>query len=82
MKAGVPRKALTQLPTLQGDTFDHFSNSDAAQPVVLSEWQELQGFGILYLSVIAGVMNWNVWDRTNEPGTPSLSIFGMWQAMH
>ena len=48
--------------------------------MVLSAWQEVHGFGILYLLVIAGEMNWNVWERTNEPGTPSLSIFGMWQA--
>ena len=31
-----------------------------AQAVVLSVWQEVQGFGILYFSVIAGVMNANV----------------------
>ena len=35
-----------------------------AQAVVLSAWHDVQGFGILYLSVIYGVMKANVWERT------------------
>ena len=31
-------------------------------------WHDVQGLGILYLSVIAGVMNANVWARTYTPG--------------
>jgi hypothetical protein len=43
----------------------------------LSVWQEVQGFGILYLSVIAGVMNLKVCELTKDLGTPSVSILGM-----
>jgi len=39
------------------------------------------GLGILYLSVIAGVMNANVCALTKTPGIVT-SIFGMWQATH
>ena len=53
-----------------------------AQAVDLSAWQDVQGLGILYLSVMDGGMNLKVWARTNAPGTPSVSIFGMWQATH
>lgn len=53
--------------------------ASAAHAVFLSEWQDVQAFGILYLSVMAGVMNENVCARTNTPGI-SASIFGMWQA--
>ena len=34
--------------------------ASAAQAVDLSAWHDVQGFGILYLSVIAGVMKANV----------------------
>ena len=44
-------------------------------------WQVLHGFGILYWSVIAGVMNLNVWLRTLTSAIVC-SIFGMWQATH
>jgi hypothetical protein len=27
-------------------------------------------------------MNLNVWELTNDPGIPSVAIFGMWQATH
>lgn len=53
-----------------------------AHAVVLSVWQLVQGLGILYLTVIAGEMNWKVCELTKAPGTPSASIFGMWQATH
>src|ERR1700722_12437580 len=53
-----------------------------AQAVVLSEWQVIHGLGILYLSVIAGVMNRKVGECTRVPGGPSVSTAGMWQATH
>ncbi|HZL28807.1 MAG TPA: hypothetical protein VFC39_19935, partial [Acidobacteriaceae bacterium] len=57
-------------PTRHGEVVFQLSNSLLAQSVDLSVWQDVQGFGILYLSVIAGVMNLNVCELTNEPGTP------------
>ena len=45
-------------------------------------WQDVHGLGMLYFSVISGVMNLKVWACTYESGTPSVSIFGMWQATH
>ncbi len=56
--------------------------SFVAQSVDLSVWQEVQGLGILYLSVIAGETNLKVCELTKVPGTPWLSIFGMWHATH
>ena len=53
--------------TRHGDALPQSSIAFAAHAVDLSLWQEVQGFGILYLSVIAGVMNLNVWDETNAP---------------
>jgi hypothetical protein len=50
-----------------------------AQAVVLSEWHEVQGFGILYLSVIAGVIKANVCALTFTSAIV-VSIFGIWQA--
>ena len=55
--------------------------ASAAQPVVLSVWHEVHGLGILYLSVIAGVMNANVCARTLTFAIVT-SIFGMWHATH
>jgi hypothetical protein len=49
----------------------------SAHAVVLSWWQDVQGLGILYLSVANGEMKRNVWAWTNVSGTPSVSIFGM-----
>ena len=47
-----------------------------AHAVVLSWWQVVHGFGILYASVIDGVMNLNVWLRTlTSPN--SCAIAGM-----
>jgi hypothetical protein len=51
-----------------------------AQAVVLSAWHVVQGFGILYLSVIEGVMKANVCARTFTSEIV-VSIFGIWQAM-
>lgn len=50
-----------------------------AHAVVLSLWQVVHGFGMPYLSVIAGVMNANVCDRTLTSPI-SVSIFGMWHS--
>jgi hypothetical protein len=55
-------------------------NSSVAQAVVLSAWHVVQGLGILYLFVIAGVINANVCERTLTSAMV-VAIFGMWQAM-
>src|SRR5258707_12530122 len=55
--------------------------ASAAHAVVLSMWQDMHGFGILYFSVMAGVMKAKVCARTKTPGI-SVSILGMWQATH
>ena len=65
-----------------GDVFVHVSNSLVAHSVDLSLWHDVQAFGIWYLSDIAGAMNLKVCELTNDPGTPSAAIFGMWQATH
>ena len=52
-----------------------------AHAVVLSVWQEMQGFGILYFSVIAGVMNANVCACTLIFAIV-VSIAGIWQLTH
>ena len=69
-------------PTRHGEIVFQVINSFVAQSVDLSLWQDVQGFGILYLSVIAGEMNLKVCELTKAPGTPWASIFGMWQATH
>ena len=69
--------AFAHCPTRQGEVDFQLNSSLFDQSVDLSVWQDVQGFGILYLSVIAGVMNWKVCELTNEPGTPCVSIFGM-----
>ena len=57
-------------PTRHGDIVFQVISSLAAQSVDLSVWQDVQGLGILYLSVIAGELNLNVCELTNVPGTP------------
>src|SRR3984885_5469852 len=69
-------------PTRHGDVVFQVISSFVAHSVDLSVWQDVQGFGILYLSVIAGEMNLKVCELTKLPGTPWASIFGMWQATH
>jgi len=44
----------------QGECSGQRRMDSVAQAVVLSAWHDVQGFGILYLSVIAGVMKANV----------------------
>ena len=43
-----------------GDCSGQRRSASVAQEVGLSWWHEIQGFGILYWSVMAGVMNRNV----------------------
>lgn len=64
-----------------GERSGHFFSASAAHAVVLSVWQAVHGLGILYLSVIAGVMKSNVCALTKTPGMVTW-IFGMWQATH
>jgi hypothetical protein len=47
-----------------GDLSGQCRKASSAQAVVLSAWHVVQGFGILYLSVIDGVMKANVCART------------------
>jgi hypothetical protein len=60
----------------QGERSGQCRKASAAQAVVLSAWHVVQGFGILYLSVIAGVMKANVCARTFTSAIV-VSIFGM-----
>jgi len=69
-------------PIRHGEVVLQVVNSFVAQSVDLSVWQDVQGLGILYLSVIAGEMNLKVCELTKVPGTPWVSIFGMWQVTH
>jgi hypothetical protein len=55
-------------------------NSSVAHAVVLSAWHVVQGLGILYLSLIAGVMKANVCERTFTSAMV-VAIFGIWHAM-
>jgi hypothetical protein len=55
--------------------------ASVAQAEDLSVWQDVQGLGILYLSLMAGVMNAKVCARTFTSAMV-VSIFGMWQATH
>jgi hypothetical protein len=64
----------------QGERSGQCRNASVAQAVVLSVWHVVQGFGILYSSVIAGVMNANVCARTFT-SEMVVSIFGIWQAI-
>ena len=52
-----------------------------AHAMLLSAWQEVQGFGILYFSVMAGVMNAKVCACTLTFAMV-VSIAGMWQFTH
>jgi len=65
----------------QGELSGQWLIASLAQPVDLSAWQVVQGLGILYLSVIAGVMKSNVCALMKTLGI-SASIFGMWQDTH
>ena len=58
------------------DSSGQWRMASEAQAVVLSLWQEVQGLGILYLSVVEGAINANVCALTKTPGTVT-SIFGM-----
>src|SRR5262245_59900010 len=75
------RKRLHDQSTRHGEYGDHFRSSAVAHSFVRSLWQPTQGFGILSLSVIPGVMKRNVWLRTFTFAI-SCSIRGMWQDTH
>src|SRR5580700_4039771 len=63
----------------QGERSGQWRMASVAQAVVLSAWQEVQGLGILYLSVMSGVMKAKVWERTFTSAMV-VAILGMWQA--
>ena len=65
----------------QGERSGQWRSASVAHAVVLSVWQEVQGFGILYFSVIAGVMNANVCACTLTFAMV-VSIAGIWQLAH
>ena len=60
----------------QGEPSGQCCKVSVAQAVDLSVWQVVQGFGILYFSVIAGVMNANVCERTFTSAIV-VAIFGI-----
>jgi hypothetical protein len=62
--------AFGHCPTRHGDVVFQVISSFVAQSEDLFVWQDVQGFGILYLSVIAGEMNLKVCELTKVPGTP------------
>jgi hypothetical protein len=65
----------------QGDGSGHRRSASITQAVDLSVRQEVQGFGIWFLSVTPGDKTANVCARTFT--SPSVvAIFGMWQATH
>ena len=63
-----------------GERSGQWRIASVAQAVVLSAWHEVHGLGILYLSVMSGVMKANVWARTFTSAMV-VAILGMWQAM-
>ena len=65
----------------QGERSGQCRSASVAQAVVFSVWHEVHGLGILYLSVIAGVMNAKVCARTLTSAIV-VSICGMWQSTH
>ena len=48
----------------QGERFDQLRGWSVAQRVSLPVWQAVQALGILYWSLIFGVIKRNVWLRT------------------
>ena len=77
-----PEWSLKRLPTFysirHGDASVQCRMASAVHAVVLSMWQDVHGFGILYFSVMAGVMKAKVCARTKTPGI-SASTLGIWQ---
>ena len=69
------------LSVLHGDRSGQRRIASSAHAVDLSVWQDVQVFGILYLSVIAGEMKRNVWALTYTPAMV-VSIWGIWHATH
>lgn len=50
--------------TRHGETLVHWRIASSAHAVLFPVWQEVQGFGMPYRSVVAGETNRNVWLRT------------------
>ena len=65
--------------TRQGERSGQWRRASVAQAVGLSAWHVVQGLGILYLSVMVGVMKAKVWALTMTSAMV-VWIFGMWQA--
>src|SRR5687767_6860466 len=65
--------------TRHGETSVQFFNCFVAHSLVWLVWQPTQGFGILYVVDMAGVMNLNVWLRTLMFAIVG-AIFGMWHS--
>ena len=82
LKESVEPRVSLHCPTRHGEVVFQVTSSFVAQSVDLSVWQDVQGLGILYLSVMAGEMNLKVCELTKVPGTPWVSIFGIWHATH
>jgi hypothetical protein len=51
-------------PTRHGENSGQLFNAAVAQALVLSLWHVVHGFGTFNDSVVAGLMNLNVWLRT------------------
>lgn len=64
-----------------GERSGQCRSASVAQAVVLSVWQEVHGFGILYFSVMAGVTNANVCACTLILAIV-VWIAGIWQSTH
>ena len=67
--------------TRHGETLVHCRIASSAHAVFLSVWQDVQGFGMAYRSVMAGETNRNVWLRTLTEAIV-WAIFGMWHDTH
>ena len=65
----------------QGERSGQWRRASVAQALVLSAWQEVHGLGILYFSVMAGVMNANVCACTLTFASV-VSMAGKWQLTH
>jgi hypothetical protein len=66
-------------PTRHGDVVFQVISSFVAQSVDLSAWQDVQAFGILYLSVIVGDTNLKVCELTNERQGQRFVISPLWR---
>ena len=67
--------------TRHGERSGQCRKASVAQALLLSKWHEVHGFGILYFSVITGVINAKVCACTFTLAIV-VSIVGMWQLTH